>query len=119
MDRPTCEDCQDLEITTPAPWRMPSGTRLCDAHWRKRTGQPLRRGQRVPQGASAVAIRRLDVGLAGRREPVSENCKCGRDGKHKGRCWARRGLSRPPSKSELGGARSPAAAGRKFRAGAL
>ena len=74
---------------------------MCDAHWRKRTGQP--RGQRVPQGAGAVAIRRLDAGLAGQEERVSENCKCGRDGKHGGRCWARRGLSGPPGKSESGG----------------
>ena len=73
---------------------------MCDAHWRKRTGQP--RGQRVPQGAGAVAIRRLDAGLAGQEERVSENCKCGRDAKHRGRCWARRGLSGPPGKSKLG-----------------
>jgi|SRR5665213_2723323 len=40
----TCRDCVDLQKETPATQVLPSGTALCDSHYRKRTGLPAHTG---------------------------------------------------------------------------
>jgi hypothetical protein len=76
-----CQDCKDRGITKPAEYILPGGTKVCRACYRVRMGMKREAATAVNRGPA-----------------VSEKkCECGRNSNHRGRCWARRGTSAPPS----------------------
>lgn len=103
MPDPLCKPCQArgrevraTRIVPEAGWKIPK----CDSCWLHNVPVDLSDAERARLAPIGRDHPETHHGSAGRGQEAvmpDEKCKCGRDVHHRGRCWARRGESGPPT----------------------